>query len=67
LRIACATRQRGQIANSSRHPFLGAGEAAQGPAAAALANALADATGVRIRDLPLSPNRLQAALRDGAI
>jgi CO/xanthine dehydrogenase Mo-binding subunit len=45
--------------------FLGAGEAAQGPAAA-LANALADATGLRVRDLPLSPGRLQAALRDGA-
>lgn len=34
-------------------PFLGVGEAAQGPAAAALANAIDDATGVRIRDLPL--------------
>ena len=34
-------------------PFLGTGEAAQGPAAAALANAVADAIGVRIRDLPL--------------
>ncbi|MGF6963794.1 nicotinate dehydrogenase subunit B [Paraburkholderia sp. WC7.3g] len=38
-------------------PFLGVGEAAQGPAAAALANAIDDATGVRIRDLPLlGPN-----------
>ena len=46
--------------------FLGAGEAAQGPTAAALANALADATGVRMRDLPFSPARLQAAWRDGA-
>jgi CO/xanthine dehydrogenase Mo-binding subunit len=34
-------------------PFLGAGEAAQGPVAAALANALADATGQRLRDMPL--------------
>jgi nicotinate dehydrogenase subunit B len=34
-------------------PFLGVGEAAQGPAAAALANAIDDATAVRIRDLPL--------------
>ncbi|HWF00177.1 MAG TPA: molybdopterin cofactor-binding domain-containing protein [Caulobacteraceae bacterium] len=39
-------------------PFLGTGEAAQGPAAAALANAIADATGLRLRDLPLSPQRL---------
>jgi nicotinate dehydrogenase subunit B len=35
-------------------PFLGTGEAGQGPMAAAIANALRDATGVRLRDLPLS-------------
>jgi CO/xanthine dehydrogenase Mo-binding subunit len=34
-------------------PFLGVAEAAQGPMAAALANALAAATGQRRRDLPL--------------
>jgi len=34
-------------------PFLGVAEAAQGPMAAALANALAHATGVRRHDLPL--------------
>ena len=44
-------------------PFLGVGETAHGPVAAAIANALADATGVRMRDLPLSPARVQAALR----
>ena len=33
----------------------------QGPAAAALANAIADATGARIRDLPLRPERVKAA------
>jgi nicotinate dehydrogenase subunit B len=43
-------------------PFLGTGEATQGPASAALANAVADATGVRIRDLPLSPQRVKAAI-----
>ncbi|MCP3145121.1 xanthine dehydrogenase family protein molybdopterin-binding subunit [Pyxidicoccus xibeiensis] len=42
-------------------PFLGAGEATQGPTAAALANAVFDATGVRVRDLPLTPERLKAA------
>ncbi len=45
-------------------PFLGVGEAAQGPMAAALANAVADATGQRIRELPLSPPRLVARLRN---
>jgi nicotinate dehydrogenase subunit B len=43
-------------------PFLGVGEAAQGPASAVLANAIADATGARIRDLPLAGKRLKAAL-----
>ena len=40
---------------------LGAGEASQGPMAAAIANAFANATGRRLRDLPLSPERVQAA------
>ena len=43
-------------------PFLGCGEAAQGPASAALANAIADATGKRLRDLPLTPARVKAAV-----
>jgi CO/xanthine dehydrogenase Mo-binding subunit len=41
---------------------LGAGEAAQGPTAAAIANAFAAATGRRIRELPLRPERVKAAL-----
>ncbi|MGH8137020.1 MAG: molybdopterin cofactor-binding domain-containing protein [Steroidobacteraceae bacterium] len=44
-------------------PFLGCGEAGQGPAAAALANAVANATGKRIRDLPLNAARVKAAIR----
>jgi nicotinate dehydrogenase subunit B len=40
---------------------VGAGEAAQGPTAAAIANAVYDAIGVRVRDLPLTPERLRAA------
>ena len=43
-------------------PFLGTGEAAQGPTAAAFANALADATGLRFRDLPLTADTIKAAL-----
>jgi nicotinate dehydrogenase subunit B len=35
-------------------PYLGSGEAAQGPTAAAIGNAVAHATGVRMRDLPLT-------------
>ena len=43
-------------------PFLGTGEAGQGPMAAAIANALWDATGARVRDLPLSAERVKAAI-----
>ena len=41
---------------------LGAGEASQGPAAAAIANAIANATGQRVRDLPFRPQRVKAVL-----
>ncbi|MFN3890443.1 MAG: molybdopterin cofactor-binding domain-containing protein [Beijerinckiaceae bacterium] len=43
-------------------PFLGTGEASQGPTGAALANAVHDATGVRFRRLPLTPERVRAGL-----
>ena len=43
-------------------PSVGAGEAAQGPTAAAIANAVHDATGARVRDLPLTPERIRAAV-----
>jgi nicotinate dehydrogenase subunit B len=41
-------------------PFLGTGEAAQGPAAAALGNAVANALGKRLRDMPFTPERVRA-------
>lgn len=43
-------------------PFLGTGEAAQGPTSAMIANAVADATGTRVRQLPLTPQRLRQAM-----
>ena len=47
-----------------RHPFgaRGVGEVPIVPPMAAVANAIADATGIRLRDLPMSPPRLLAAL-----
>ncbi|HEX3699218.1 MAG TPA: molybdopterin cofactor-binding domain-containing protein [Phenylobacterium sp.] len=50
------------VLNRPGTPFLGAGEAAQGPASAALANAVADACAARIRDLPISPEKVKAAV-----
>ncbi len=43
-------------------PFLGTGEAAQGPASAAIANAVRAATGARIRQIPLSAARVKQAI-----
>ncbi|MDR3539094.1 MAG: molybdopterin-dependent oxidoreductase [Acetobacteraceae bacterium] len=41
---------------------LGAGEAAAGPVAAAVGNAVFDATGIRLRRAPFTPERVKAAL-----
>src|SRR5262249_18720181 len=43
-------------------PYLGSGEAVQGPTAAAIANAVFDAIGVRLRDVPFTPARVRSAL-----
>jgi len=43
-------------------PSLGTGECAAGPTAGAIANALHHALGVRARHLPLSPERIAAAM-----
>ncbi len=42
-------------------PFLGAGEATQGPTAAAIGNAIFDAVGLRLRRLPLTKERMRDA------
>ncbi len=53
---------RVQIAPGDGNPAVGAGEAAQGPTAAAIGNALAAAVGVRVRDLPLTPEAVVKAI-----
>jgi nicotinate dehydrogenase subunit B len=45
-------------------PSLGSGEASLGPTAAAIGNAVFDALGVRVRDLPLTPERIMLAMED---
>ena len=43
------------------NPPLGAGEATQGPTSAAIANAVFQAVGVRVRQLPMTPDNLAKA------
>jgi nicotinate dehydrogenase subunit B len=43
-------------------PPLGVGESTSVPSAAAIANAIFDATGVRFRELPFTPERIRAGL-----
>jgi CO/xanthine dehydrogenase Mo-binding subunit len=43
-------------------PYLGAGETGQGPAAASVANAIANAAGKRLRDLPLNRKKIKDAI-----
>lgn len=51
-----------ELINRPHEQPLGAGEASLGPAAAAIANAFAHATGRRIRSLPMTAERVKAAL-----
>ena len=50
------------IVNRPDMPPLGAGEGAQGPTCSAIANAICNAMGVRLRDMPFTRERVLAAL-----
>jgi CO/xanthine dehydrogenase Mo-binding subunit len=52
-----------ELINRPDERSLGVGEASQGPTAAAIANAFAAATGKRMRELPLTPERVRAVMR----
>ncbi|RFU48918.1 molybdopterin cofactor-binding domain-containing protein [Paraburkholderia sp. DHOC27] len=56
-----------EVVMMPRHgePPMGTGESASLPGAAAIANALYDATGVRFRRPPFTPDVIRAALADG--
>jgi nicotinate dehydrogenase subunit B len=50
------------VISNSTDPSLGVGEVAMGPTAGAIANAVARALGVRVRDLPITRDRIIATI-----
>lgn len=64
LRFGEVPEVRVHVIDRPDEPPLGAGEAAQGPVVAAIANAVHDALGVRMRSLPLTPERILRAIHD---
>ena len=61
LRFTEVPEVRVHVIDRPDEPPLGAGEAAHGPVAAAIANAVFDALGVRVRTLPLTPDTITRA------
>ncbi len=53
-----------RIVAAPQEPETGAGELAQGPVAGAIGNAVADAVGVRVRDLPLTTEQVTRAIAE---
>ena len=54
-----------RLVDASGERETGAGEVAQGPVAGAIGNAVADAVGVRVRDLPLTTEQVTRAIEEG--
>jgi len=65
LRFSEVPEVRVHVIDRPDQPSRGAGEAAQGPVAAAIGNAVHDALGVRVRTLPLSPDNIRRAIDAG--
>jgi nicotinate dehydrogenase subunit B len=51
------------LLNRPGEPYLGVGEGAMGPAPAAIANAVYQAAGIRLRRIPFTPERVREALK----
>jgi len=51
------------LINRREMPALGGGEPSSAPIAAAIANAVFDATGVRLREAPFTPERVMAGMK----
>jgi nicotinate dehydrogenase subunit B len=64
LRFTDVPEVRVRIVDAPGEAETGAGEVAQGPVAGAIGNAVADAVGVRVRDLPLTRERVARAIEE---
>jgi CO/xanthine dehydrogenase Mo-binding subunit len=62
LRFPDVPRVVADVIDRPDEPYLGAGEAAAGPTGAAICNALAHALGVRVTELPLTPEVIMRAV-----
>ena len=62
LRFSAAPSVETVIINRPELPMLGAGEAAQNPTPAAIANAIDAAVGLRLREIPFTPAKVLAGL-----
>ncbi len=62
LRFSEVPQVEVRIVGAPGEPETGAGEVAQGPVAGAIGNAVADAVGVRVRDLPLTRDQVIRAI-----
>lgn len=65
LRFSETPRVQVDLVTRPNEPALGVGEVAGGPVTAAIANALYDAIGVRMRHLPLTTHQIAAAIAQG--
>ncbi|MDF1516245.1 MAG: xanthine dehydrogenase family protein molybdopterin-binding subunit, partial [Anaerolineae bacterium] len=52
------------LINRPGYPYLGVGEGAMGPISAAIANAIFDVTGLRLRQIPFTPERVKKGLEN---
>jgi len=53
------------LINRPGQPYMGVGEGAMGPIPAAIANAVFDAVGIRLRQVPFTPEKVLRELREG--
>jgi CO/xanthine dehydrogenase Mo-binding subunit len=62
MRFRGAPKIETVLLNRPGQPYLGIGEGVNGPVPAAIANAVSDAVGIRLRQIPFTPERVRAAL-----